>query len=184
MERLRQTRMILAGLLAGALILTGCDKGKPRHLPPDPFAAPPPLPGAADETPREGLSAGLPRRPGMPGFFLDHIGAAIDPMNKPPQPLTPGAPLLVDGFGFDAAAKLPAKGMDVVIDGKAFGARYGHARGDVATYFKTPALANTGFRVVLPPEMVGPGSHSVTLRIVAADGKAYDETPPVGFTLR
>ena len=82
------------------------------------------------------------------------------------------------------AAKLPAKGMDVVIDGKAFGARYGHARGDVATYFKTPALAKTGFRVVLPPEMVGPGSHSVTLRIVAADGKAYYETPPVGFTLR
>ena len=105
-------------------------------------------------------------------------------MNKPPQPLTPGAPLLVDGFGFDAAAKLPAKGMDVVIDGKAFGARYGHARGDVATYFKTPALAKTGFRVVLPPEMVGPGSHSVTLRIVAADGKAYYETPPVGFSLR
>jgi predicted small lipoprotein YifL len=173
---------LAVALVMAALTLAACDRGKPRHLPPDPFAAPPPE--AQGETPSAGLSAGLAKRPGLPGFFIDHIGAAADPMNKPPAPITTGAPMLLDGFGFDAAAKLPAKGVDVVIDGRVFGTRYGGDRSDVATYFKTPALGKTGFRTVLPPGTVAAGAHTAWLRVVTADGQGFNESPKVPFIVR
>jgi hypothetical protein len=170
------------GALALGAFGAGCDRGKTRHLPPDPFATPPP--GAVAETPTGGLSAGLAKRAGTPGYFLDHIGAAVDPMNKPPAPLTTGAPMRLDGFAFDAVAKLPAKGVDVVIDGRAFGAHYGQPRPDVASYFKVPALTATGFATTLPPGTVAAGAHLASLRVVAADGKSYSESPQVAFTVR
>lgn len=172
---------LCAALALGAL--SGCDKAKPRHLPPDPFAAPPP-PAGPVAPPSEGLSAGLVKRPDMPGWFVDHIGAAVDPMNRPPAVTPAGTPMVLDGFGFDAVAKVPAKGIDVVIDGKAYGTAYGHARGDVAQYFKTPALAATGWKTVLPAGTVAAGAHTLRLRVVAADGKGYFESPPVSFQVK
>lgn len=172
---------VLTGF-AAVLGLGACDKAKPRHLPPDPFAAPPAADAAA--APTEGLSAGLPKRPGLPGFFLDHIGAAADPMNRPPATTPAAAPVALDGFAFDAAARLPAKGVDVVIDGRVYGTRYGHARHDVAVYFKTPALEQVGFRTTLPAGTLAPGAHTAVLRIVAADGKAFYESPAVAFTAK
>jgi hypothetical protein len=182
MKRSTAAAAVFVGGLA-VLALVGCDKAKPRHLPPDPFATPPPAAQPA-ATPTEGLSAGLAKRGEMPGFFLDHIGAANDPMNKPPAVTPAGQPILLDGFGFDPVAKLPAQGVDVVIDGKAWGARYGHDRPDVAKYFKTPALAATGFRTTLPAGTLPAGAHTARLRIVAADGKGYFESPAVAFTVQ
>src|SRR5947207_2337992 len=140
-------RLILTGL-AAALALSACDKAKPRHLPPDPFAAPPPalVDGPAPvATPGEGMSAGLAKRPEVPAFTLDHAGAALDPLNRQPAVTPAGKPAAFDGFGFDGLAKAPAKGIDVVIDGRAYGTTYGSKRPDVAAYFKTPDLAPVGF---------------------------------------
>jgi hypothetical protein len=92
--------------------------------------------------------------------------------------------MVLDGFGFDAVAKLPAKGVDVVVDGKAYGTAYGHARPDVGDYFKTPALAATGFRTTLPAGTLAAGMHTLRLRVVAADGKGYFESPQVGFEVK
>jgi hypothetical protein len=91
---------------------------------------------------------------------------------------------VVDGFGFDPVAKVPAKGVDVVIDAQTFGTQYGHARPDVAQYFKTPALAETGYRTTLPPGTIAAGRHVLRLRIVAADGKGYFESPAVTFEVK
>lgn len=180
MKRRLPTAAVLASLL---LSVGGCDRGKTRVLPPDPLAAPPP-PAGPVAAPTEGLSAGLTKRAEAPGWFVDHIGGAVDPLNHPPAVTPVGAPMVLDGFGFDAVAKLPAKGVDVVIDGKAYGTTYGHARPDVGDYFKTPALAATGFRTVLPPGTVGAGAHILRLRVVAADGKGYFESPVVTFTAK
>lgn len=178
------TRLALALLaaLAVPLALAGCDKGKPRHPPPDPFAAPPPPAEAA--TPIAAATPGLPKREGQPGFFLDRIGAAIDPMNRPPAPIAAADPVLLNGFGFDAAARLPAKAIDVVIDGQPYGTEYGLPRDDVAAYFKAPALARTGFRTTLPAGTLAAGPHLAWLRVVAADGQGVYESPTVAFTAR
>lgn len=165
-----------------ALALGACEQGKPRHPPPDPMAiAAPAAPAAA---PTEGLSAGLAKRPEPAGFFLDHVGQAADPRGRTPAVTAAGAPLLLDGFGFDPVAKTPGKGVDVVVDGKAYGAAYGAPRQDVATYFKAPALVKVGFSVTLPPGTLAPGAHNVAVRVVAADGTGFFESPPIPFTVK
>ncbi len=172
-------RLALAVLAIAAL--TACEKGKPRHPPPDPMAAGPP---PVEETPPiAGLSKGLVRRPEPAGVFLDHAGAAADPANHQPAVTPRDRPAVFDGFGFDPVAKLPAKGVDVVIDDRVYGTTYGAPRQDVAHYFKTPALVDVGFRMVLPTGSLSTGVHSVMVRVVAADGKGYFESPPIAFSV-
>lgn len=171
---------LAAALVVALLALGACDKPRPRTVPVDPMAA---GPGQveAPPPPTEGLSAGLPRRAEMAGFTLDRIGAAADPLNRRPAMTPAGVATLVDGFGFDPVAKAPGKGVDVVVDGRAYGTRYGATRPDVADYFKTPGLAAVGFSATLPAAAMAAGPHTVAIRVVAADGKGFFESPQIQF---
>jgi hypothetical protein len=169
----------LTAALAAALALAGCDRAKERRLPPDPFAALPP-----EETslpPAKGLSLGLAKRSELAGFSLDNAGTAHDPLNQRPAVTPAGQPIRLDGFGFDPVAKAPAKGVDVVVDGKAYGTAYGAARPDVATYMKTPSLVKVGFSATLPAGTLAPGPHIAMVRVVAADGMSYYEGVAIPF---
>ncbi|THD53516.1 hypothetical protein [Phenylobacterium sp.] len=173
------TRLISTAAAMAALALSACEQGKPRHPPPDPMAL---TPAAAEPAaPTAGLSVGLTRRSEPPGFFLDHVGQAVDPRGRPPAVTAADAPLQLDGFGFDPVAKLPAKGVDVVVDGKTYGTRYGAARQDVANYFKTPALVNVGFTTTLPAGNLSVGAHVVVVRVISADGRGYFDSPEIAF---
>jgi hypothetical protein len=166
----------------GALALAGCDDPKPRHTPPDPFATAPTQGEAV--APTAGLSEGLAKLPGMAGFSLDHVGAAFDPLNKQPAE-TPGfLPTRLEGFGFDPVAKAPGRGVDLVVDGRVYGAAYGRPRKDVADHFETPRLASTGFTSTLPAEALPAGAHTAVVRVIAADGKGYYESPPIRFEVK
>lgn len=172
-----------AVVMLAVLALAACDNPKPRQVPPDPMALPPP-PAAPAAAPGVGLSPGLPKRAEFPGFYLDRVGQAPDPVNRQPA-ATPGdAPMVLSGFGFDPVARLPAKGVDVAIDGRAYGATYGAPRQDVANYFKAPALAATGYSVTLPAGTLAKGPHNVTVRVIAADGQGYFESPQIPFTVK
>jgi hypothetical protein len=177
-----RSRLLAAALMAslmGPLALAGCDRAKERHVPPDPFAALPPEPTSTPPT--EGLSKGLTKRQELAGFSLDHAGAALDPLNKRPAVTPAGRPIRLDGFGFDPVAKAPAKGVDVVVDGKAYGTAYGAPRPDVASYTKTPGLVKVGFTTTLPAGTLAPGPHIAVVRVVAADGKSYFEGVAIPF---
>jgi hypothetical protein len=173
--------LALANLALAGLALGACEQGKPRHPPPDPLALAT-LPGQAAVGPAGALSVGLAKRPEAAGFFLDHAGAAVDPRSRQPAVTAAGQPTIFDGFGFDAPAKLPAKGVDVVVDGKAYGATYGTPRPDVAKFFNAPGLVNVGFRTILPAGSLAVGAHTVLVRVVAADGKGYFDSPAIAFS--
>jgi hypothetical protein len=176
-------RLILIGL-AAALALGACEKAKPRHLPPDPFAAPPPPAEGPAAKPGEAMSAGLAKRPEIPAFTLDRAGEAADPLNRRPAVTPAGQPTVFDGFGFDGVAMAPAKGVDVLVDGKAYGTTYGARRKDVADHFKNPALGAVGFSVTLPAGALAKGPHTALVRVIAADGQAYFEGPPIAFEVK
>ncbi|MGH6963739.1 MAG: hypothetical protein ACREE0_04605 [Phenylobacterium sp.] len=164
------------------LTLAGCDNPKPRHVPPDPMAkAPAAAPAIAP--PADGVTDGLAKRTEGAAFSLDRVGEALDPLNKQPAGTPGDAPIVLSGFGFDPVAKAPATGIEVAIDGKAYAATYGLTRADVGAYFKTPALAPTGFTVTLPAGFLINGPHQVAVRVIAADGKGYFESPQVPFTV-
>ena len=177
---MKTAALILLGW--AAVTLTACDKAKVRAVPPDPMAAAAPAPEAGP--PAAVLSAGLTKRPEFPGFYLDRAGAAPDPINRQPAVTPADQPIVLDGFGFDPVAKTPAKGVDVVVDGKAYGTTYGGPRQDVATYNKVPGLVPVGYRTTLPAGALAVGSHTVVVRVIAADGKAYFEGPPIAFQVR
>ena len=178
----RPAAAVLVSALMSGLALGACEQGKPRHPPPDPMASGPPPVEEAPIPPA--LSEGLPKRPEIAGFFLDHAGAAFDPFNRPPATTPRDRPVVFDGFGFDPVAKAPAKGVDVVIDGKAYGAAYGGPRQDVASYFSVPGLVKVGFRTVLPTGTLAAGPHILVLRVIAADGSAYYDSPKLAFSVQ
>ena len=176
------THRILSAAALCLLALGACQKGKPRHVPVDPMAIAPPQ--AVVAAPTEGMSAGLAKLRGLPGISLDQIGAAADPLNRKPA-VTPGAqPTVFAGFAFDPLARAPAKGVDVVVDGRVYGSAYGASRIDVASYFKAPGLTAVGYTMTLPANALPQGEHRVLLRVVAADGKGYFESPNYPFTVK
>ena len=164
--------------------LAACDNAKPRPVdPPDPAAtalvpAATPAPTAA-----AGASAGLAKRPEMAGFYLDAINEAQDPVNRPAT-ISAAGPVTFSGFGFDPVAKAPGAAVDVVVDGVAYSTAYGHARTDVASYFKAPALVNTGYTVTLPAGAVRPGRRQVIVRVVSADKTGYFDSVVIGFVAK
>jgi hypothetical protein len=176
------TRRILTAAALCLATLGACEKGKPRHVPVDPMAIAPPA--AVVTAPSEGMSAGLAKLKGLPGVSLDRIGAAPDPLNRQPAVTPGGQPTAFEGFAFDPVAKAPARGVDVVVDGKAYGSAYGGARPDVASYFKQPGLGAVGFSLALPAGALAAGPHSVRLRVVASDGKGFYESPNYAFTVK
>lgn len=173
----------LAGLGLAAGALAGCDNPKPRVVPPDPMARALPRTATAVGPPKDGTSDGLARRTERAVFYLDRVGEAMDPLNKQPAGTPGDVPIAISGFGFDPAAKTPAKGVDVVIDGKAYAATYGGPRQDVANYFKSPGLAATGYALTLPAGFLVNGPHDIVVRVIAADAKGYFESPPIPFTV-
>lgn len=173
-------RPTLTLALLAPFALAACDNPKPR-----PAVAPTsmaPLP-AAQPAPAPATVAGLAKRPEMPGFSLDAINQAQDPVNRPAT-IQADAPLSVSGFGLDPVAKAPGKAVQIVIDGVAYPTLYGHERQDVAAYFKAEAAAASGFKADLPAGTVKRGPHTAVVRVIAADGRSYFEGPPIAFTAR
>ena len=185
---MRPTSALRAGL--AGLILAGlaaaCDK--PAHRPDPNLGKPLTVPGAPAAVAAAGgvmvapQSVGLPPRPEFPAFYLDRINSAKDPLNFPAL-VSGGAPIEMTGFGFDVVAKAPAKGIDLVIDGKPYGAVYGAPRPDVAADKKIPALAATGYHMTLPGGTLTKGPHQVVVRVLTADGSAYYQSPVISFTV-
>lgn len=178
---------------AALLTLAACDQPKPRSAPDaappaaqtpaaaTPVAAPAPKPAAPPIAPS---AVGMPKHEGVAGFYVDYVATAPDPLNKQPAVIAAGQPVTIGGFGFDAVTKQAAKGVDLVIDGKAYGVTYGSPRADVAAFYKTPALTNVGYGVTFPADSFAKGDHVIVVRVVSADGKSYQESVPVKFQVQ
>jgi hypothetical protein len=174
--------IIAVGAAAAALTVAACDKAKERTAGDAPIPAAPSAPGPATAT-AGAMSGGLALRPEFPGFYLDHIGTALDPL-KNPATVEASAALVFDGFAYDPVSKQPAKGVDVEVDGKLYPTAYGTARPDVAAYTKNPALGPVGYKGQLPAGTLAAGPHQARVRIVSTDGTAYYQSPVINFTVR
>ena len=167
-------------VMIGAIVsLAACDQPKPRpaEAQADASAATP-----APEA-RAGASAGLAKRAEMAGFSLDVINDAKDPVNTQAT-ISAAGPVTFSGFGFDPVAKAPGAAVDLVVDGVAYPTTYNHQRSDVAAYFKTPALENTGFTVTLPAGAIKAGPHQAIVRVVSADKAGYFDSVAIGFVAK
>jgi hypothetical protein len=81
--------------------------------------------------------------------------------------------LIVRGWVVDVRAKDIAGGVYLDIDGQLYPTYYGFLREDIATNYNTPAYRYSGFQVGIPVSKIGKGSHSLSIKILTNDKKAY-----------
>jgi MoaA/NifB/PqqE/SkfB family radical SAM enzyme len=123
------------------------------------------------------------------GRSLPRIGNAalsnIEHISGVHVPFTPVATIelgsadfvAIDGWAVDAEAKGSAGGVEVVVDGTAYPARYGASRPDVAQALRLGAYEKAGFWCQVPSEAFCTGLHTITLRIIAQNAEGYYASP-------
>ena len=116
--------------------------------------------------------------------FLDYIGPVVNPAGQNSVEVAADQGVTFSGWAIDELHKAAAGGVDVVIDGMPYSARYGVERGDVAGHYNNAALRNTGFEWTLAPGQLSKGLHSVSLRVIASDRKTYYQGPGIQFRVR
>jgi hypothetical protein len=106
---------------------------------------------------------------------LDGVGTAAAGGNTMPSGSTIVATgrYYVDGWGADHAGKALARAACLFVDGRLASRAisfYDVSRPDVATALKQPALGRAGYKLVLPPRLLRPGPHDLSVGIVSTDG--------------
>lgn len=129
----------------------------------------------------------LPRKKADTAFSLDTVNG------KPYHLLDSDAPLqrykkacdgfTLTGWAVDDLADKPASGVDVILDGKVYPAEYGIARTDIAKERNKPEHENCGFLLRLSPMETDTGTHSLFLKIYAANKEYYYRFGPFKFIL-
>ncbi len=90
------------------------------------------------------------------------------------------------GWALDGATRGRARAIYILIDGRdTYRATDGYDRPDVARAVGLTAGAKVGFDATLPPELLPPGRHTLSVRIVTADGRAWaDGAQPLTIEVR
>lgn len=133
-------------------------------------------PRQAPESRGNGITGGLPVVPGPPLCGIDQLG----PYKEVPSgkthvlPRTEQTP--IGGWAVDNDSKTLAAGVEVVVDNTPYKAQYGIDRPDVAERLGNQGYRLSGFQCELPIGNLAKGYHTLTVRVVSADGKSFRET--------
>jgi hypothetical protein len=149
-------------------IITACSKSsQPTEIPADAVA----------------VSQSLPKLPGGPSWNIETVGAnAVGERKSFDVPSQDKFAII--GWAIDQKAKAPAGGVEGVVDGVPFPAEYGRSRPDVATVFGVPLYASSGYSLELLGQQFAPGAHSLFMRVLTHDRKAYWEVGPYTINLK
>jgi hypothetical protein len=91
-------------------------------------------------------------------------------------PITEDETITVKGWAVDVLNIKPAGGVFIDIDGKMFPTLFGRNRPDVAEFFNNPEYQYSGYMGEIPASEVGKGHHTLSLKILTNDRKAYYDT--------
>jgi len=106
-------------------------------------------------------------------YYIDTINGLVINQQKQPIPLSTDKNLIVSGWAVDEKAKDVSGGVLIDIDGKLYPSTYGTDRPDVADAYKTPSYKNSGFISEIPISEIGKGQHTLSIKILTKDKKAY-----------
>lgn len=128
--------------------------------------APPPV------VPFDPVTPQLPRAAGVPVFSIDRINARHA---SPDAIIARDGELRLEGWALDGSAQRPAAGVEIVIDDVAQPASYGWERSDVTALSRCPNCIRSGFVADLSAVGLSPGSHTLRIRVISANGSSYTE---------
>ena len=76
------------------------------------------------------------------------------------------------GWAVDSSARSASGGVQILIDGKSYLAFCGLPSESTAKKFNVPGYGHAGFKLTMPISAIGPGQHSLSLKILTEDKKA------------
>jgi hypothetical protein len=111
--------------------------------------------------------------------FIDTVCEMPVGLGHNPIEVSSGTTIQVKGWAVDKAAAGVAGAVLIMVDEQIpIRADYGLERADVAEVLGSPAYLNSGFTVNIPAELLSPGRHTLTLRVVSHDGQFYYQPTP------
>lgn len=119
---------------------------------------------------------------GVPLFNLEKVGRLVEPSAV--VEFAASDTIDFEGWAVDSFAKNRAGGVNIVINGKHYPAKYGISRLDVASHFKVGDYAYSGFSCSVPASQIGKGRHKVAVHVIANDGKTFYKGTPVSVNVR
>jgi hypothetical protein len=129
----------------------------------------------AEPTPTPPAAAGLL-------YHIDVVGPVANPYGKVVSAFA-SRTFEVVGWAVDLPRKLPVNGVDIVIDGRRYAARYGASRPDVAAYLQAAIYDPSGFDLSLAAGTLEKGRHVLSVRIVGSDGRSILESPGIAVII-
>src|ERR1017187_82652 len=166
-----RTKVCVIVVLMASTLSVSCSRGGGENPP------------SAAMPPATGTSQGLTRSDMPAKCFLDSIGPASHPAFEKSVRVPETRPIVFAGWAIDEPNKAVASGLDIVIDNIPYGANYGSSRTDVAEHFQNPSYRNSGFQLTMATGQMPKGSHSVVIRVISQDRKAYYQSLPAVFTV-
>lgn len=136
-----------------------------------PSAAPPDLGQQAQP-----VSGRLPRCTNGVTATFDQIGDWRAPFDARPLAVPRSRDLHVAGWAVMLAEKTCPDAVELEVDGTLF-LTEATRRGDVARYFKVPALLDSGFSATVPLATFEPGLHRLSIRAIEPGGGCYRQGP-------
>jgi len=133
---------------------------------------------------QNGTSLTLVKAEGSPIHNLERIEKVVGPYSQPSTIISLDNDAEVAGWAIDSAARKPAGGVDVVIDGKAYKAEYGSDRQDVSDFYKIADYKKCGFSFIIPANSLSKGPHDIYLRVIASNGKTFQQANNMPFIVR
>jgi hypothetical protein len=105
---------------------------------------------------------------------IDSInGISINQKQQPIITVSLNQNVIVTGWAVDVLAKGAAGGVIIDIDGKLYSSFYGGDRLDVSDYYKNTEYRYSSFISSIPAIRIGPGKHTLSLKIITKDTTAY-----------
>lgn len=164
-----EAKQFLIGI-ACLISLTGCESSPETTGPDSPVTAE--------------LSQNTTKLAGNPLWNLEAVGPIIVAPGQKTFDAPASGSLQITGWAVDSAAKAPAGGVEVLIDGKPYSASYGRLRDDVVKVHGVAAYAKSNFAFDLKAEDIGAGSHTAVFHILTNDRKSYWESEPYSIVLK
>jgi hypothetical protein len=126
----------------------------------------------------------LTHAPEPPLYNLEQIGSMKDVLSGKTITLDARAPVTLIGWAVDGKAQNAAGGVDIVFDSVPYAADYGIDRPDVSEHFHISLYLKSGFAFTLPAGRLSPGKHTMSVRVLANDGKSYTEGAHISITMQ
>lgn len=107
-------------------------------------------------------------------FSIDTINSLFVIRQKQPLTITKDVgSVVICGWAVDEKKRKKAGGVYLDVDGKLYPTYYGFQRKDVARAFRNPEYRYSGFEGTIPVSQLKPGYHTLKLKILTRDRKAY-----------